>query len=105
LPKGEGFSSQNKPSCAGPGRRKEAVERRGRDVFNPAFRQQISNNSAICCAYAPLPCILEPKFGSLSLPPRIDRIRLNIFSFCNGRCIPSHSSNKPDTPYGKRSGT
>ena len=70
-----------KVNCAGPGLRNAFTESFGRRVFSRAFRQHIWNSSEICSAYAPLPCIRVPKFGSFSLPPRISRIRFKNLLF------------------------
>src|SRR5436190_15212058 len=73
--------NQNNASWEGPGRRNAPADSLARELLRPTLRQDTSKRSAICSACAPSPRMREPKFGSFNFPPRIERIRLRIFSF------------------------
>ena len=71
----------------------------------PALRQAAWKRAESCLAKIPFPRMREPKFESLSLPPRTARIAASTFSLRSGMCWASHSSNSGPTAYGSRTGT
>jgi hypothetical protein len=51
----------------------------------PALRQLMEKSWPICSAKMPSPLMREPKRGSLSFPPRIERMRFSTFSLRSGK--------------------
>ena len=68
-----------------------AVDSSGAPASIPDLRHASVNIELICSANTPSPLILEPKFGSLSLPPRISRMRFSTFFFRSGKCSSNQS--------------